>query len=50
MITIKTLTGTSIEQVYKIFSKAFADYVEPIDLTEKQLQYMIERRGFNPDL
>jgi len=50
MITIKTLTGISIEQIHKAFSKAFADYVEPMELTVKELQHGIERRGYNPDL
>ncbi len=50
MITIKTLTGISIEQIHKAFAKAFADYVEPMDLTAEQLQYGVKRRGYNPDL
>ena len=50
MITIKTLTGISIEQIHEAFSKAFADYVEPIDLSAEQLQHGIERRGYNPNL
>jgi len=50
MITIKTLTGISIEQIHEAFTKAFADYVEPFDLTYEQLKYMIERRGYNPDI
>jgi len=45
MITIKTLNGISIKQIHSAFVKAFADYVEPFDLTCKQLKYMIERRG-----
>jgi hypothetical protein len=50
MISIKTLSGISIEQIHEAFSKAFADYVEPINLTCNELQYSIERRGYNPDL
>ena len=50
MITIKSLTGISIEQIHKTFTKAFSDYVEPLELTVHQLQYMTERRGYNPDL
>lgn len=45
MIKIKQLTSTSIEEIHEAFSRAFADYVEPFDLTKDQLQYMIERRG-----
>lgn len=50
MIKIKTLIGTSIKQIHEAFAKAFADYVEPFDLTYEQLKYMIERRGYNPDI
>jgi ribosomal protein S18 acetylase RimI-like enzyme len=50
MITIKTLSRISIQQIHNAFSKAFADYVEPFDLTCEQLNHMIERRGYNPDL
>jgi len=50
MIEIKTLTGINIEQIHEAFAKAFADYVEPFDLTYEQLKYMIERRGYNPDI
>ena len=45
MITIKQLSKTSIKTIHEAFSKAFSDYVEPFDLTQEQLQYMIERRG-----
>lgn len=50
MITIKPLSNTSIESIHQAFSKAFADYEEPFDMTVQQLQYMIERRGFQPEL
>lgn len=50
MITIKPLTNTSTESIHQAFQKAFADYQEPFDMTVQQLQYMIERRGFKPEL
>ncbi len=50
MILVKQLSGISIETIHETFKKSFADYVEPFDLTINQLQYMIERRGFNLDL
>ena len=50
MISIKTLDGISIAAIYDAFTKAFSDYVEPINLTLNQLQHMIERRGFTPQL
>ena len=50
MITIKTLAGISIQQIHEAFAKAFADYVEPMELTVEQLQYGIQRRGYNTDL
>ena len=50
MITITQLSKTSIETIHQAFEKAFADYEEPFDMTVAQLQYMIERRGFNRKL
>ncbi|MCK5077062.1 MAG: GNAT family N-acetyltransferase [Calditrichia bacterium] len=50
MVTIKTLHNTSIEIIYEAFKKAFSDYVEPFDLSFSQLKYMVERRGYNPEL
>ena len=50
MISIKQLNGISIEVIYEAFIKAFADYVEPFNLTFQQLKYMIERRGCNLNL
>lgn len=50
MIEIKPLTGISIVTIHNSFKKAFADYVEPFDLTFPQLKYMIERRGYNEDI
>jgi len=48
MLTIKTLDNTSFEQLYESFSAAFADY--EIQQTYEQLQTMLRRRGFQPEL
>ena len=50
MITIRQLTNISIDEIHNAFKDAFSDYAEPFDLTKAQLQYMIERRGFNFEL
>ena len=50
MIEIKTLTNISFEKIHMAVADAFSDYVEPFDLTVKELKYMFERRGFNLNL
>lgn len=50
MITIRQLTNTPIEEIHRAFQNAFSDYAEPFDLTQEQLQYMIERRGYDAEL
>ncbi len=50
MLDIKTLSEISFDEIYSAFAKAFSDYEEPFDLTQEQLKYMVERRGFNPEL
>ena len=50
MITIKSLTDTSYKEIHQAFKNAFADYVEPFDLTLEQLTYMLERRDCNLDI
>lgn len=50
MVSIKQLSDISIEVIYEAFVNAFADYVEPFNLTFQQLKYMIERRGCNLSL
>lgn len=47
---IKPLKDVPIHTIHKAFKNAFADYTVPFDLTENQLTYMIERRGFNAAL
>jgi ribosomal protein S18 acetylase RimI-like enzyme len=45
---IKSLKNTDFNIIFKAFSQAFADY--EMQLNSEQLQAMLERRGFNPDL
>ena len=45
---IKPLTNIGFDTIYKAFNQAFADY--EIQLNSNQLQAMLKRRGFNPDL
>jgi ribosomal protein S18 acetylase RimI-like enzyme len=45
---IKSLSIVGFDSIYQAFSRAFADY--ELQLNEKQLQTMLKRRGFNPDL
>lgn len=47
MISIKSLSGVTIQRIYDAFVNAFSDYVEPFNLSYEQLKYMIERRGFD---
>jgi len=45
---IKSLRKTDFNTIFKAFNQAFADY--EMQLNEGQLQSMLKRRGFNPDL
>lgn len=45
-VRLQKLTGIPIQDIHHAFSRAFSDYVEPFDLSQKQLQYMLKRRGF----
>ncbi len=45
---IKPLSTTDFDTIFKAFSLAFADY--ELQLNRGQLQTMLKRRGFNPDL
>ena len=45
---IKPLTTTTFGTIFQAFSQAFSDY--ELQLNELQLQTMLRRRGFNPDL
>ncbi|OFY09772.1 MAG: hypothetical protein A2X11_08350 [Bacteroidetes bacterium GWE2_42_24] len=49
-MTIQSLSDTPVADIHSCFEKAFIDYAEPFDLTIPQLQYMIGRRGYAPDL
>lgn len=45
---IKSLGKTDFDTIFKAFNQAFADY--EVQLDKVQLQTMLKRRGFNPDL
>jgi len=45
---IKPLTKIDFDTIFKAFNQAFADY--EMQLNAAQLQAMLKRRGFNPDL
>ncbi len=45
---IKSLANTGFDLIFKAFEQAFADY--DIQLNKAQLQAMLKRRGFNPQL
>ena len=45
---IKTLSQTDFDAIFQAFNQAFADY--EMQLNKLQLQTMLKRRGFNPDL
>ena len=45
---IKSLKNTDFDTIFRAFNQAFADY--EMQLNQAQLQTMLKRRGFNPDL
>ena len=45
---IKPLPQTNFNTIFKAFNQAFADY--EVQINREQLQAMLKRRGFNPDL
>ena len=45
---IKSLGKTDFDIVFEAFNRAFADY--EIQLNKEQLQMMLKRRGFDPEL
>lgn len=45
---IKSLSKTDFDMIYQAFADAFADY--EVQLNKTQLQTILKRRGFNPDL
>lgn len=50
MIEIRTLGNAGIEQIHTAWIKAFADYPEPYNKSVKELQYLVDRRGYRGDL
>ena len=47
---IKSLDGVPFEAIHAASAAAFADYVEPLNLSISQLRHLLERRGFNQAL
>ncbi len=45
MLKFKSLENTEFTKIHAVFVNAFSNYQEPFDLTEKELKYMLERRG-----
>ncbi len=45
---IKSLSKINFDTIFQAFSQAFADY--EIQLDKEQLQIMLKRRGFDPDI
>ncbi|TKG91986.1 GNAT family N-acetyltransferase [Puteibacter caeruleilacunae] len=48
METIKSLAGIEFSVIFEAFKEAFSDY--EVQLNELELQRMLKRRSFNPDL
>ena len=47
-IRIKSLKNTSFDELFEAFRQAFAEYEVQLDRAE--LQAMLKRRGFDPEL
>jgi len=50
MYNYELLTNVSYQKIYQAFAKAFADYPVPFDMSLEDFVFMIERRGYNPDI
>lgn len=50
MAEIRTLEQCSIKTIQQTFSRAFSDYAVPFNPSAEQLQYMLQRRGYNSRL
>ncbi len=46
MIQIRTLEGIPFDMIHRAFSDAFSDYSVPFNLSQEDLKYMFERRGY----
>ena len=49
-MNIRPLDGISMDYLHQVSNAAYADYVEPVNLSREQLQYLLERRGFRAEL
>lgn len=50
MAEIRTLEHCSMKTIQGSFSRAFSDYAVPFNPSVEQLQYMLQRRGYNSKL
>jgi ribosomal protein S18 acetylase RimI-like enzyme len=50
MIDIRPLTGVSFETMAEAFNDAFSDYDIPAKYSVEYLTYLVQRRGYRPDL
>ena len=49
-MNFRTLGDVPMEYLHRVSNAAYADYVEPVHLSLEQLQYLLERRGYRPEL
>jgi ribosomal protein S18 acetylase RimI-like enzyme len=47
---ISILIGVCTKVIHEAFASAFSDYTEPFTMSVSQLQYQLERRGYDPAL
>ena len=47
---IRSLAGVPFAQIHRAFEAAFSDYIEDVSLSSRQLQGVLERRGFSSEL
>jgi len=50
MISVRSLKNISPETIYEVFLDAFSDYSEPVNSSYADFMYLLERRGYIPDL
>ncbi|MCA9734783.1 MAG: GNAT family N-acetyltransferase [Deferribacteres bacterium] len=49
-ITYKNLASIPIKTIHKAWMNAFSDYAVPVSTTRQELTYLLERRGYEPQL
>ncbi len=50
MLAYTNLKNTDFKEIHAAFLDAFSNYEEPFELTEQELRYMLERRGYDQEL